>query len=67
MARLPRFFIPNQPQHIIQRGNNRELIFADSKDFRFCLDGLGELTGRYGMAIHAYVLMTNHMHLLATP
>jgi len=52
MARLPRFFIPNQPQHIIQRGNNCELIFADRKDFLFYLDGLRELTGRYGLLIH---------------
>ena len=67
MARLPRFFIPDQPQHIIQRENNREPIFADRKDFLFCLDCLRELAGRYGLLIHAYVLMTNHMHLLATP
>ena len=67
MARLPRFFVPDVAQHIIQRGNNREFIFADRKDFLFCLDCLRELTGRYGLLIHAYVLMTNHMHLLATP
>jgi len=67
MARLPRFFIPDQPQHIIQRGNNREPIFAERSDYQFYLDCLKEVAEHYGLVIHAYVLMTNHMHMLATP
>ena len=67
MARLPRYVIPGQPQHIIQRGNNRQAIFATDQDFQFFRDALVEASGRFGLAIHAYVFMTNHIHLLATP
>jgi len=67
MARLPRYFVEGQPQHIIQRGNNREPIFAADDDYAFYLECLQDAAERYGCAIHAYVLMTNHVHLLATP
>ncbi len=67
MARLPRYVIPGQPQHIIQRGNNRQPIFAADGDYQFFRDCLVEAAGRFGLAIHAYVWMTNHIHLLATP
>jgi len=67
MARLPRYVIPGQPQHIIQRGNNRQAIFAADADFQFFRDALIEAASTHGLAIHAYVWMTNHIHLLATP
>ena len=67
MARLPRYVIPGQPQHIIQRGNNRQPIFAAETDYPFFRDALVEAAAKYGLAIHAYVWMTNHVHLLATP
>ena len=67
MARLPRFVIPGQPQHIIQRGNNRQTIFAADADYQFFRDALVEAAGRFGLAIHGYVWMTNHIHLLASP
>jgi putative transposase len=67
MARLPRYVIPGQPQHIIQRGNNRQVIFAVEQDYQFFRDAIVEAAGRFGLAIHAYVWMTNHIHLLATP
>jgi putative transposase len=67
MARLPRYVIPGQPQHIIQRGNNRQLIFAVEADYPFFRDALVEAADKHGLAIHAYVWMTNHVHLLATP
>ncbi len=67
MARLPRYVIPGQPQHIIQRGNNRQVIFAADADYQFFRDALVEAAERHGLTIHAYVWMTNHMHLLATP
>ena len=67
MARLPRYIIPGQPQHIIQRGNNRQVIFVTDQDFQFFRDSLVEAAGRFGLALHAYVWMTNHIHLLATP
>lgn len=67
MARLPRYFVEGQPQHLIQRGNNREPIFAGDDDYPFYLECLQEAAERHGCAIHAYVLMTNHVHLLVTP
>lgn len=67
MARLPRYVIPCQPQHIIQRGNNRQIIFATEADYQFFRDALVEASTKYGLQIHAYVWMTNHIHLLATP
>jgi len=67
MARLPRYNLPGQPQHVILRGNNRSIIFAAEEDYLFFLDCLKDAADRYGSAIHAYVLMTNHVHLLVTP
>ena len=67
MARLPRYVIPGQPQHIIQRGNNRQAIFAAEADYQFFRDALVEAAAKYGLAVHAYAWMTNHVHLLATP
>jgi putative transposase len=67
MARLPRYVIPGQPQHIIQRGNNRQTIFAADADYQFFRDALVEAAAKYGVGVHAYVWMTNHVHLLATP
>jgi putative transposase len=67
MARLPRYVIPGQPQHIIQRGNNRQAIFAAEADYQFFRDALVEAAAEHGLGIHAYVWMTNHVHLLASP
>ena len=67
MARLPRFDVPGQPQHVIQRGNNRSIIFVGEEDFEFYLKKLGEASKKYQCDLHAYVLMTNHVHLLVTP
>ncbi|MDD5330245.1 MAG: transposase [Sulfuricella sp.] len=67
MARLPRYVIPGQPQHIIQRGNNRQAIFAAEADYQFFRDVFVEAARKHGLEIHAYVWMTNHVHLLATP
>jgi len=67
MARLGRYFLPDQPLHVIQRGNNRQAIFFAAEDYARYRDWLAEAAARAGCAIHAYVLMTNHVHLLATP
>ena len=67
MARLPRHFVPGQPQHIILRGNNRQAIFAAEQDCLFFRDCLVEAAQRFGLGVHAYVWMTHHVHLLATP
>lgn len=67
MARQSRFVLPGQPQHIIQRGNNRDVIFVCDRDYQFYLEKLTEACRKHDCDIHAYVLMTNHVHLLMTP
>lgn len=67
MARLPRLTVPGYPHHIIQRGNNRQAIFATDSDYEMLLSLLDEHARQHGVALHAYVLMSNHFHLLATP
>lgn len=67
MARLPRLTLPGYPHHVIQRGNNRQPIFASAADYRYLLGLLHENAKKFDVAIHAYVLMGNHFHLLATP
>lgn len=67
MARLPRLTLPGHPHHIIQRGNNRQAIFATAADRQMMLELLDENARKFAVAIHAYVLMDNHFHLLATP
>lgn len=67
MPRKPRFFLPDVPVHIVQRGHSREPVFFENSDYRAYLDWLEEAATRYKCAVHAYVLMTNHVHILATP
>lgn len=67
MARLARLTVAGYAHHIIQRGNNRQPIFLDDSDRRFMLDLLFEKADTLGVAVHAYVLMDNHFHVLATP
>lgn len=67
MARLPRYNLPGQPQHVILRGNNRSIIFVAEEDYHFFIECLQNAAEQHGCAIHAYVLMTNHVHLLMTP
>jgi putative transposase len=67
MARLPRLTVPGYPHHIIQRGNNRQSIFTDAKDYELLLALIDEHARKQQVAIHGYVLMSNHFHLLATP
>lgn len=67
MARLPRFFVPGVPLHVIQRGNDRQSIFLDPEDHAFFRDRLRDAARRHAVAEHAYVLMTNHVHVLMTP
>lgn len=67
MARLPRLTVPGHPHHIVQRGNNRQAIFSSTADYQMLLALLDENAQKFGVALHAYVLMGNHFHLLATP
>jgi putative transposase len=67
MSRKPRFALPGVPQHVIQRGHNREPCFYSEDDYLRYLEDLYQAAEINQVAIHAYVLMTNHVHLLATP
>ncbi len=67
MARLPRFFAPDIPLHVIQRGNNRQKLFNHIADYQVYLDWMKEAAQEHECAIHAYVLMPDHGHLLVTP
>ena len=67
MARLRRLSVPGYPHHVIQRGNNRQAIFLSDADRERMLALLLEHSAKCQVAIHAYVLMDNHFHLLATP
>jgi putative transposase len=67
MARQPRLTVPGYPHHVIQRGNNRQSIVVDDADRKKLLSLLSEHALRSQVAVHAYVLMDNHVHLLLTP
>ena len=67
MARLPRLTVAGYPHHIILRGNNRQTIFRDNDDYQRMLRTLRDFSAECKVALHAYVLMSNHIHLLLTP
>jgi len=67
MARKPRVDLPGIPQHVVQRGNDRQACFFAPDDYASYLVALREAALKYGVAVHAYCLMTNHVHLLLTP
>ena len=66
MPRRKRLQVAGLPTHIIQRGNNRQACFFADDDYLYFLDHLAQLAKRFRCALHAYVLMTNHFHLLLT-
>jgi putative transposase len=67
MPRSRRLIFPGAPHHVIQRGHNKERCFFRERDFVLYLGLLQEYARKHGCQIHAYVLMTNHVHLLVTP
>ena len=67
MARLPRLIVPGQPHHLIQRGAGAQSVFLDEHDYLTFLMHLKDGARRFGVDLHAYVLMPDHLHLLATP
>lgn len=67
MARLPRIVLPNQPLHIMHRGNNRQPIFETDEELQRFKEELAISLSKSDCRLHAYVIMTNHFHLLVTP
>ena len=67
MPRRPRLDVPGVAQHLVQRGNNRNVCFFSDQDYPVYLDKLRIYAKTHGVKVHAFVLMTNHIHLLVTP
>jgi putative transposase len=67
MARLARLTLPGHVHHVIQRGNNRQAIFTQAADYAHFLELMDAAACKFHVALHAYVLMPNHFHVLATP
>ncbi len=67
MPRRTRMYLPGYPYHMVQRGNNREACFLELENYQYYLELWKECSRRYGVQVHAYCLMTNHVHFLVTP
>ena len=67
MPRNPRFYLPSVPVHIVQRGHSRDTVFFEAQDYATYAYWVKEASKKYCVAVHAFVLMTNHIHLLMTP
>ena len=67
MPRKPRVSLAGVAEHVIQRGNNRQAIFACEDDMKAYVTWLKQYSKKYKVAIHAWVLMTNHVHILCSP
>jgi putative transposase len=67
MPRKARMYLPGIPAHVVQRGNNRGACFFSDEDLQFYRECFGQGLRRHGVKLHAYALMTNHVHLLMTP
>ena len=67
MPRRARMYIPGYTYHLVQRGNNQEACFFETENYRVYLKYMQEVLSRYCNQLHAYCLMTNHVHLLITP
>ncbi|MDH0650342.1 transposase, partial [Pseudomonas sp. GD03858] len=67
MPRMGRVLLPHYPHHIVQRGHNRQVVFAEDTDFQRYLTDLRDLKDAFDVKVYAYCLMTNHVHLLLAP
>ncbi|MBV7494336.1 transposase [Pseudomonas sp. PDM24] len=67
MPRMGRIVLPNYPHHVVQRGHNRQVVFAEPSDYQRYLDDLRELKTLFDVKVYAFCLMTNHVHLLLAP
>ncbi|OPE39750.1 hypothetical protein C534_22270 [Pseudomonas aeruginosa P49] len=64
MPRQGRVVLPNYPLHVVQRGHNRQVVFAEDEDYQRYLSDLRDLKDAFGIKVYAFCLMTNHVHLL---
>ena len=67
MPRIGRVVMPDYPYHVVQRGHNRQVVFAAGEDYERYLSDVRELKEAFGIKVYAYCLMTNHVHLLLGP
>ena len=67
MPRLGRVVVPNYPRHIVQRGHNKQVVFAQEGDFRYYLSTLEDFKALYDVKVYGFCLMTNHVHLILQP
>ncbi|MDA0688184.1 MAG: transposase [Proteobacteria bacterium] len=67
MPRRARVIVPNMPHHIVQRGHNRDEVFAGEEDYRYYLENLREWKLELGIKVYSYCLMTNHVHIVLEP
>ncbi len=67
MPRMARVVLPHMPHHVVQRGHNRQVVFAGAEDYERYLEDLRELSSALDIRVYAYCLMTNHVHLLLCP
>jgi putative transposase len=67
MPRTARIVLPHTPHHIVQRGHNRQTVFASDEDYKYYLENLITFKREFGCRVYAYCLMTNHMHLVVDP
>jgi putative transposase len=67
MPRMARVVLAGYPHHVVQRGHNRQVVFAEDRDYRRYLATLEEFKGTFGVEVYAWCLMTNHVHLLLAP
>ncbi len=67
MPRMGRVVLPNYPHHVVQRGHNRQIVFAEPADFKYYLETLAEFKEEYAIKVYGFCLMTNHVHLVLQP
>lgn len=67
MPRIGRVILPNYPHHVVQRGHNRQVVFAEEADYRYYLDTLKAFKQVYDVKVFGFCLMTNHVHLILQP
>lgn len=67
VGRSPRVLVPGLPHHVVQRGHDHNAVFVETGDYEYYLENLIEFKAKYNVAVYAYCLMTNHVHLILEP